>query len=79
MNGTVWIPVCTGMTKKERFQTVPYMIKNANYSTQLKLRTTKEKLFHLTGLKTRTTTERDKKKTGLKPFPTWILLGQQAV
>ncbi|MGA9110802.1 MAG: hypothetical protein ACLPSL_00775 [Smithella sp.] len=41
----------------ERFQTVPYMTKNANYSAQPKLRTTKEKIFHLTGLKTRTTTE----------------------
>ncbi|MFZ1982155.1 MAG: carbon starvation CstA family protein, partial [Smithella sp.] len=29
------------------------MTKNANYSAQLKLRTTKEKIFHLTGLKTR--------------------------
>ena len=35
---------------RERFETVPYMTKNVNYSAQLKLRTTKEKIFHLTGL-----------------------------
>ncbi|MGA9109563.1 MAG: hypothetical protein WB290_04635, partial [Smithella sp.] len=41
------------LRETERFQTVPYMTKNANYSAQLKLRSTKEKIFHLRDLKTR--------------------------